>query len=192
MFDGNYSAKPICLPTITSGQQFTEKIKSNIPQQLTDDEIRKLKLQCEIDIPECVFELPDGNKIALQENVIANQLFEKDRLHHIVEDYIQQSDEFVREYLYSTIMLVGGNTMWKGFASKLKSELQEIERRALLCHPYDVRVVPDPERMNAVWIGGSIVASLSAYGSLFVTKQEYEEIGSLRIVRYMEQKLQGL
>jgi actin-related protein len=151
-----------------------------------------LKLQCDIDTPECVFELPDGNKIALQENVIAKQLFEKDRLHHIVDNYIQQSDEFVREYLYSTIMLVGGNTMWKGFASKLKSELQKLERRSLFCHPNNVRVVPDPERMNAVWIGGSIVASLSAYGSLFVTKQEYEEIGSLRIVRSMEQKLQGL
>ncbi len=38
MFDGIYSAKPICLPTVTSGQQFTEKIKSLLSQQLSNDQ----------------------------------------------------------------------------------------------------------------------------------------------------------
>lgn len=40
-----------------------------------------------------------------------------------------------------------------------------------------VKVVAPPERKYSVWIGGSILASLSTFQNLWVSKQEYDETG---------------
>lgn len=43
-------------------------------------------------------------------------------------------------------------------------------------HP-QVRVIAPPERKYSVWIGGSILASLSTFQNLWISKQEYDESG---------------
>jgi hypothetical protein len=40
-----------------------------------------------------------------------------------------------------------------------------------------VKIVAPPERKYSVWIGGSILASLSTFASLWCSKQEYDEFG---------------
>ena len=40
-----------------------------------------------------------------------------------------------------------------------------------------VKVVAFPERKYTVWIGGSILASLCTFQSMWISKQEYEETG---------------
>ena len=40
-----------------------------------------------------------------------------------------------------------------------------------------VRVIAPPERKNLVWIGGSILASLSTFQGRWITKEEYDEEG---------------
>jgi len=40
-----------------------------------------------------------------------------------------------------------------------------------------VKVVAAPERKYSVWIGGSILASLSTMASIWVTKDDYDEHG---------------
>jgi len=39
------------------------------------------------------------------------------------------------------------------------------------------QIVSPPERKYSVWIGGSILASLSTFSQIVVTKQEYDETG---------------
>ena len=39
------------------------------------------------------------------------------------------------------------------------------------------KIVAAPERKFWVWIGGSIVASLSTFQQRWITKQEYDEFG---------------
>lgn len=46
-----------------------------------------------------------------------------------------------------------------------------------LCHLLQVKIVAPPERKYSVWIGGSILASLSTFQNLWVSKQEYDESG---------------
>merc|ERR1712020_173110 len=41
----------------------------------------------------------------------------------------------------------------------------------------DVKIVAPPERKYSVWIGGSILASLSTFEEMWVRKEEYEESG---------------
>jgi len=40
-----------------------------------------------------------------------------------------------------------------------------------------IKIVAPPERKYSVWIGGSILASLSTFQNLWVSKQEYDESG---------------
>lgn len=40
-----------------------------------------------------------------------------------------------------------------------------------------VKVVAPPERKYSVWIGGSILASLSTFQQMWIAKSEYDESG---------------
>ena len=59
-----------------------------------------------------------------------------------------------------------------GFADRITKELTSIA-------PYGVKVkvVAPPERKYSVWIGGSILGSLSTFQQMWISKQEYEECG---------------
>ena len=41
-----------------------------------------------------------------------------------------------------------------------------------------IKVVAPPERKYSVWIGGSILSSLSTFQSMWVKKEEYRVYGS--------------
>ena len=41
-----------------------------------------------------------------------------------------------------------------------------------------IKVIANPERKYSVWIGGSILSSLSSFQEMWVTKAEYEENGA--------------
>jgi actin beta/gamma 1 len=47
----------------------------------------------------------------------------------------------------------------------------------LIYHCFQVKIVAPPERKYSVWIGGSILASLSTFQNLWCSKQEYDESG---------------
>ncbi len=40
-----------------------------------------------------------------------------------------------------------------------------------------IKVVAPPERKYSVWIGGSILASLSTFQQMWISKEEYEDSG---------------
>ena len=79
----------------------------------------------------------------------------------------------IRKDLYSNIVLSGGTTMFKGMQERLTSEVT-----ALAPSKMKVRVVANPERKYAVWVGGSILASLESFTNMWITKEEYEEQGA--------------
>ena len=60
-----------------------------------------------------------------------------------------------------------------GFGERLTKELS-----ALAPPSIRVRVVQPPERKYSVWIGGSILASLSTFQQTWVTRREYDEHGA--------------
>ena len=51
------------------------------------------------------------------------------------------------------------------------------EITALAPSAVKVRIVAPPEREYSVWIGGSILSSLSTFQELWITKDEYDESG---------------
>lgn len=62
--------------------------------------------------------------------------------------------------------------MFPGLSDRLQHELTKMAPSSM-----KVRVVAPPERKYSVWIGGSILASLSTFQQMWITKQEYDESG---------------
>jgi actin, other eukaryote len=87
-------------------------------------------------------------------------------------DSILKCDIDIRKDLYGNVVLSGGTTMLPGIAERLQKELT-----ALAPSTSRVRIVAPPERKYSVWIGGSILASLSTFQNLWCSKQEYDESG---------------
>ncbi len=77
----------------------------------------------------------------------------------------------VQHQLLSNIIMVGGNTMIRGMDKRLWDDLQ------IKVGDSQVKVVAPPERNKSVWLGGSILASLSFFSPMFITRREYEESG---------------
>ncbi|KAL0369325.1 UNVERIFIED_CONTAM: actin [Sesamum calycinum] len=74
--------------------------------------------------------------------------------------------------LYGNIVLSGGSTMFPGFADRMSKEITGLAPRSM-----KIKVVAPPERMYSVWIGGSILASLSTFQQMWISKGEYDESG---------------
>lgn len=96
--------------------------------------------------------------------------------HGIIINSIAKCDLDVKKELYSNIVLSGGTTMFKNIESRLHKEIIKSSDVPLATHSI-VKVIAPPERKFLVWIGGSILSSLSTFQNSWITKQEYEETG---------------
>lgn len=76
----------------------------------------------------------------------------------------------IRKDLYGNIVMSGGTTMYSGISDRMQKEIT-----ALAPSSMKVKIVAPPERKYSVWIGGSILASLSTFQQMWISKQEYDE-----------------
>lgn len=93
-------------------------------------------------------------------------------IHHLTHDSIQKCDVDIRKDLYMNVVLSGGTTMYDGLNDRLNKEMAALAPPLL-----KIRILAPPERKFSVWIGGSILSSLSTFQNMWVTKQEYDESG---------------
>lgn len=85
---------------------------------------------------------------------------------------IKKCDVDIRSDLYANIVLSGGTTMFPGIGERMTKEIT-----AKAPAGKKVKVVALPERKFSVWIGGSILSSLSTFQQMWITKAEYDEAG---------------
>jgi len=137
---------------------------------------------------EIQYELPDGRviKIGNERFRVSEALF---RPHLIgmegdegiagaLNQSVNNSDVDIRKDLLSNVVLSGGNTLFPGLKDRLQKELQ-----ALVPPSARVKVIAPQERKYAVWIGGSILASLPTFDPMWVTLDDYKEQGASVIHR---------
>lgn len=62
--------------------------------------------------------------------------------------------------------------MYPGMADRMHKEIVGLAPSSM-----KVKIVAPPERKYSVWIGGSILASLSTFQQMWISKQEYDESG---------------
>ncbi|RAL48515.1 hypothetical protein DM860_005939 [Cuscuta australis] len=130
---------------------------------------------------EKTYELPDGQVITIgaerfrcpevlfQPSIIG---MEAAGIHETTYNSIMKCDVDIRKDLYGNIVLSGGTTMFPGIADRMSKEIT-----ALAPSSMKIKVVAPPERKYSVWIGGSILASLSTFQQMWIAKAEYDESG---------------
>merc|ERR1712182_101976 len=130
---------------------------------------------------EKTYELPDGNLVTIGSErfrcseVLFQPSFmgkEAGGIHEITFQSINKCDIDVRRNLYENIVLSGGTTMFQGIGERMTKELT-----ALAPSTMKIKVVAPPERKYSVWIGGSILSSLSTFQQMWISKGEYDESG---------------
>merc|ERR1711903_270199 len=114
------------------------------------------------------YELPDGNMVVVGTErfrcpeVLFNPALvgmEQEGIHVATFQSIMKTDVDIRKDLYQNIVLSGGTTMFPGIQERLQKEIAALA----------------PSRKNSVWIGGSILASLTTFQQMWISKSEYDE-----------------
>merc|ERR1712023_35508 len=110
-------------------------------------------------------------------------------LHELTKKTIDDCDLDVRKDLLANIVMSGGTTMFPNMPERLQAEVEK-----LVAEGAKVKVIAPPERMISVWIGGSILASLSTFSRMWINQYSqpdasppitgYDEVGP-RIVHQM-------
>jgi len=127
------------------------------------------------------YELPDGQVITVgnERFRVPEVLFkpsligkEAEGIHRTVYDSIMKCDVDIRKDLYENVVMSGGSTMFEGIDVRLEKELT-----ALAPSTMTIKISAPPERKYSVFIGGSILSSLSTFSTMWISKEEYDESG---------------
>jgi len=127
------------------------------------------------------YELPDGQVIT-----VGNERFrcpealfqpsflgrEAAGIHECTYNSIMKCDVDIRKDLYGNVVLSGGTTMFPGIADRMQKELVNLAPSTM-----KNKIIAPPERKYSVWIGGSILSSLSTFQQMWISKEEYDESG---------------
>ncbi|KAK2094280.1 hypothetical protein P7K49_028018 [Saguinus oedipus] len=125
------------------------------------------------------YELPDGQVITVgnKRSRCPEALFQPSFLgvescgiHETTFNSIRKFDVDIRKDLYTNTVLSGGTTMYPGIANRMQKEITAPVPRMM-----KIKIIAPPKHKYSVWIGGSILASLSTFQQMWISKQENDE-----------------
>ena len=130
------------------------------------------------------YELPDGNIVNIKEErteapeaiIFDSSLIfkEEKNIPEICNNIIQKCNIDIKKDLYNCIILSGGNSMFKGLPEKFTNEIKDLVNESM---KEEIKVIANPERKFATWIGGAILSGVSSIDDKWTTKEEYGENG---------------
>jgi len=138
---------------------------------IAEEKSFKLKNGTEINLKNERFR---GPEVLFKPNLVG---LDVEGIHHLLADAILSSPMDMRKDLQNNICIGGNFSKIPGISERISRELAEI----------DIEVFENCKiRLSAadsIWIGASILASLSTMSTLWITREEYDESGPAIVFR---------
>ena len=124
-----------------------------------------------------LIELPDGTKLKLKEEILLAPeiLFncsivdsKKPGFQDLILDQIELHSIESRRFLLENIIVTGGNCNFKGFKGKLENEI---------CSIIKPEIVETKDKIMSKLIGSIIHSNMNIFQQLWISKDEYDEVG---------------
>ncbi len=124
------------------------------------------------------YELPGKQEINMEtiRSQIPEELFQPNTvgIAEMAHKSILKCDVDIQKDVYQNIVLAGGSTMLHEFPERINEELKRFAPTPIR---KNFKIVAPNDRIHSAWIGGSMLASLSTFQQMCITKEEYEEFG---------------
>jgi len=136
---------------------------------------------------ERTYEMPDGQVIT-----IGNERFrcpealfnpavlglEAEGIHSMTYNSVMKCDVDIRKDLYANVVISGGTTMYEGLPERMQLEITKLAPPTM-----KVKTVAPPERAFSVFVGAAILASLTTFQAMWISKDEYKDAGKVIVHR---------
>jgi actin-related protein len=86
---------------------------------------------------------------------------------------IKKCDLDIQTNLFENIVFAGGSSMFLGISERFQKELS-----TYFPQTSKIKISTPPNRNVSAWIGGSILASLDSFNEMWISMENYEEIGA--------------
>lgn len=101
-------------------------------------------------------------------------------LSELIIDSITKCDVDIQANLANHIVITGGSSLTQGLTDRTFNDLtQALSGLKIRIHAPGNTM----ERKFSAWIGGSILASLGTFHQLWISKQEYQEVGPAKLLQ---------
>ncbi|XP_030633839.1 actin-like [Chanos chanos] len=130
------------------------------------------------DSEEARYSLPDGQVLQIhsEKSQAPEILFSPETVSmetpgvpSLVVNSVSDSDTDLRPVLFGNVVLAGGCSLIPGFGVRLRKEVEALAPPGNMVRPV--------RRTDSAWVGGSLLASLSVFSDICISRAEYQETG---------------